>query len=90
MASGGYPGDFEKGKAIDGLDAVAKDKNVIVFHSGTERMGSEPYKTAGGRVLAVTGLGESLPDARANAYAAVKKITFERAHYRTDIAARGL
>lgn len=90
MASGGYPGDFEKGKAIDGLDAVAKDKNVIVFHSGTERMGSEPYKTAGGRVLAITGLGETLPTARDNAYAALKKITFERAHYRTDIAARGL
>ncbi|MBL8022654.1 MAG: phosphoribosylamine--glycine ligase [Elusimicrobia bacterium] len=90
MASGGYPGDYEKGKAIEGLDVVAKNKNVIVFHSGTERMGSEPYKTAGGRVLAVTGLGDTLAIARENAYAAVQKITFEGAHYRKDIAVKGL
>jgi phosphoribosylamine--glycine ligase len=90
MASGGYPGPYEKGKAIEGLEAAAKEPNVIVFHSGTERSGSDPFKTAGGRVLAVTGWGETLQIARDHAYAAVQKITFEGAHYRTDIAAKGL
>jgi phosphoribosylamine--glycine ligase len=90
MASGGYPGAFEKGKFISGLETVSKMPNVLVFHSGTERTGSEPFKTSGGRVLAVTGLGESLALARDRSYAAVSKISFEGSHHRTDIAARGL
>ncbi len=90
MASGGYPGAFEKGKFISGLETVSKMPNVLVFHSGTERVGSEPFKTSGGRVLAVTGLGESLALARDRSYAAVSKISFEGSHHRTDIAARGL
>jgi phosphoribosylamine--glycine ligase len=90
MASGGYPGAFEKGKFISGLETVSKMPNVLVFHSGTERVGSEPFKTSGGRVLAVTGLGESLALARDRSYAAVSKISFDGSHHRTDIAARGL
>jgi phosphoribosylamine--glycine ligase len=90
MASGGYPGAYEKGKAIEGLEAAAKEPNVIVFHSGTERSGSDPFKTAGGRVLAVTGWGETLQIARDHAYAGVQKISFDGAHHRTDIAAKGL
>ena len=90
LASGGYPGPIEKGKFISGLEDATKEKNVLVFHSGTERVGSEPFKTTGGRVLAVTGMGDTLAQARDRAYAAVKKISFEGAHHRTDIAARGL
>jgi len=90
LASGGYPGPIEKGKFISGLEDATKEKNVLVFHSGTERVGSEPFKTTGGRVLAVTGMGDTLAQARDRAYAAVSKISFEGAHHRTDIAARGL
>jgi phosphoribosylamine--glycine ligase len=90
LASAGYPGPYEKGKFITGLDLASKEPNVLVFHSGTERSGSEPFKTVGGRVLAVTGFGETLPAARDRTYEAVKKIQFDGVHYRTDIAARGL
>ena len=90
LASGGYPGAFEKGKAIQGLEEAAKEPHVLIFHSGTERTGSDPFKTAGGRVLAVTGQGETLQIARDRAYAAIDQITFEGAHHRTDIASRGL
>ena len=85
MASGGYPGPYETGKPISGLDQSAALPDVHVFHAGTRRENGE-IVTAGGRVLAVTALGESVEAARARAYEAVGRIHFEGAHYRRDIA----
>src|SRR5581483_7666990 len=86
-ASGGYPGDFEKGKPISGLDEAAAVEGVVVFHAGTARDANERLVTAGGRVLGVTARAATLAAARANAYEAIGKIHFERMHYRQDIAA---
>jgi phosphoribosylamine--glycine ligase len=86
MASGGYPGKYATGKTIDGLDHV---KDATVFHAGT-RSENGKLVTAGGRVLGVTALGPNLGAARDSAYAAVSQIRFENAHYRSDIAAKGL
>jgi phosphoribosylamine--glycine ligase len=85
LASGGYPGKYESGKPISGLDEAAKLEDVQIFHAGTKRDGSE-VKTAGGRVLAVTAVGSTLEAARARAYEAVSRISFENCHYRHDIA----
>jgi phosphoribosylamine--glycine ligase len=85
LASAGYPGKYETGKTISGLDDVAKLKDVQIFHAGTKRANGE-VKTAGGRVLAVTALGSSLEAARTRAYEAVSRIHFENCHYRHDIA----
>jgi len=89
MASGGYPGNFQKGKVITGLAEAAQLPDVKVFHAGTRRE-KELVLTDGGRVLGVTALGETLPDARRNAYEAVGKIHFQGAHYRRDIGAKAL
>lgn len=86
LASGGYPGAYETGRTIDGLDDVTGD-DAIVFHAGTERA-RDRVRTAGGRVLAVSGLGIGVPEARAAAYAAADHITFDALHRREDIAAR--
>jgi phosphoribosylamine--glycine ligase len=85
LASGGYPGKYERGKSISGLDQAAKLEDVQIFHAGTKRDGSD-VKTVGGRVLAVTALGSTLETARARAYEAVSRIDFENCHYRRDIA----
>jgi phosphoribosylamine--glycine ligase len=85
LASGGYPGKYETGKTISGLDDAANVEDVQIFHAGTKGAGSE-VKTAGGRVLAVTALGSTLEVARAHAYEAVSRIHFENCHYRRDIA----
>jgi len=85
LASGGYPGDYPAGLPIDGLDQVANTPDVAVFHAGTER-DEHGFRTAGGRVLAVTAFGEDLASARSTAYAAADHITFEGLHRRTDIA----
>jgi phosphoribosylamine---glycine ligase len=85
MASGGYPGKYESGKSISGLEQAANLEDVQIFHAGTKRDGRE-VKTAGGRVLAVTALGSTLEAARARAYEAVSCIHFENCHYRRDIA----
>ena len=85
LASGGYPGKYETGKSISGLDDAAKVEDVQIFHAGTKRADGE-VKTAGGRVLAVTALGSTLEAARARAYKAVSRIHFENCHYRRDIA----
>jgi phosphoribosylamine--glycine ligase len=90
LASGGYPGSYEVGKPIHGLDTVAADPNVLVFHAGTARAGNGEIVTAGGRVLTVVGLGADLATARDRAYAAAHQITFEGRHFRTDIATREL
>jgi phosphoribosylamine--glycine ligase len=89
MASGGYPGNYEKGKPIHGLDEVAKLSNVKIFHAGTAKNGNE-IVTNGGRVLGVTAWAEDLRGAQQAAYAAVEKIHFEGAHFRRDIAAKAL
>ncbi|MGZ5537493.1 MAG: phosphoribosylamine--glycine ligase [Chthoniobacterales bacterium] len=85
MASGGYPGKYETGRTISGLDSLGKMKDVHVFHAGTKRENGR-IVTAGGRVLAVAALGESIEQARTRAYAAVAQIEFEGAHCRSDIA----
>jgi phosphoribosylamine--glycine ligase len=85
LASGGYPGKYETGKNISGLDQAAGLDGVQIFHAGTKRIKSE-LVTSGGRVLAVTALGSNLEAARARAYDAVSRIHFENCHYRRDIA----
>jgi phosphoribosylamine--glycine ligase len=84
MASGGYPGKYETGKTISGLESAALE-DVQIFHAGTRRENGEVV-TSGGRVLAVTALGETVEAARTRAYEAVSKIDFENCHYRRDIA----
>jgi phosphoribosylamine--glycine ligase len=90
LASGGYPGAFEKGKAISGLEDVEDSDEVSVFHAGTARDDRGRVVTAGGRVLTVTARGADLVAARQTAYAAAGKIKFDGAHFRTDIGARAL
>ncbi|MGG3874495.1 phosphoribosylamine--glycine ligase [Brevibacillus laterosporus] len=90
MASPGYPGDYPKGAVISGLDvSVAdspeEDKQEMVFHAGTKQEAGH-FVTNGGRVLAVTALGDSLQLAKEKAYQAVANISFTGAHYRRDIA----
>lgn len=85
LASGGYPGAYETGREIAGLDAAAA-RGAVVFHAGTEVQGDRVV-TAGGRVLAVSALGTSLGEARARAYAACSEISFEGMTYRSDVAA---
>ncbi|HTW30228.1 MAG TPA: phosphoribosylamine--glycine ligase [Candidatus Sulfotelmatobacter sp.] len=89
IASGGYPGTFEAGKRIDGLDEAATVAGVKVFHAGTT-LRDGAYYTSGGRVLGVTARATSLETAVARAYEACGKIRFEGAHYRKDIAGRAL
>ena len=84
LASGGYPGKYETGLEITGIDEAEKDPSVIVFHAGT-KLEAGKYYTAGGRVLGVTAVADTIDDARAKAYAAVGKIKFEGMHYRRDI-----
>ena len=87
-ASGGYPGAYETGKAIQGIEA-AEATGATVFHAGT-RMGARGLETAGGRVLGVTASGDNLAAAIENAYAAARHIRFEGMHYRGDIGRKGL
>jgi phosphoribosylamine--glycine ligase len=89
MASAGYPGKVEAGKKISGLNDCAKMENVHLFHAGTRRSNGDVV-TSGGRVLAVTALGETLAAARDLAYAGVARIDFEGCHYRRDIALAAL
>ncbi|MFH0875291.1 MAG: phosphoribosylamine--glycine ligase [archaeon] len=89
MASGGYPGTYEKGKLITGLVEANKLPNLIVFHSGTKKIGSDLY-TDGGRVLSVNGIGNSIDEAIRNAYIGVNKIHFENSHFRKDIGMKAL
>ena len=89
MASGGYPGAYEKGKVITGLDRASALEDVAVFHAGTAREG-EKTVTSGGRVLGVTALGDSMPRAIQRAYDAVKLISWPGVHYRRDIGHKAL
>lgn len=90
MASGGYPGNFEKGKVITGLADAEKLDAVAVFHAGTARNDAGEIVTAGGRVLGVTATGENFREARERCYTAVSRIHYENAHYRRDIGHRAL
>jgi phosphoribosylamine--glycine ligase len=89
IASGGYPGSYEKGREIQGLDKAAQVKDVTVFHAGTSLKNGKVV-TDGGRVLGVTGIGPSVRAAIDNAYAGVREISFDGAQYRKDIGARAL
>jgi phosphoribosylamine---glycine ligase len=86
MTSGGYPGAYQSGYPIQGLPTPT-DEKTLVFHAGTRRTGAEVV-TAGGRVLGITGRGNTLADAQEEAYRVTRSITFEGSHYRTDIAHR--
>jgi phosphoribosylamine--glycine ligase len=88
MASGGYPGTYEKGHPILGLDWPF-EPDTIIFHAGTRREKNDTL-TAGGRVLGITAMADSIPEAIKKAYAAVGKITFNQAYYRKDIAQKAL
>ncbi len=89
MASGGYPGTYQKGKAIQGLEEAAKVEGVVIFHAGTARRGAH-LLTDGGRVLGVTGRGRDVREAITRTYEAVRRISWEGAHFRTDIGAKAL
>lgn len=86
--SKGYPGEYPKGLPIFGLDQVAAGDDLQVFHSGTAQRGGDVV-TAGGRVLAVTALGDTVEAARERAYEALQQIEFQGMHCRTDIGLRG-
>jgi phosphoribosylamine---glycine ligase len=84
LASAGYPAHYETGKTIRGLDSVESPGGVIVFHAGT-KLADDQVVTAGGRVLSVVALGETLPRARELAYGAAAKIDFDGKYFRPDI-----
>jgi phosphoribosylamine---glycine ligase len=89
MASGGYPAAYPQGIPISGLQEAAALADTFVFHAGTALRQGETV-TAGGRVLGVTAWGDTLPEALDKAYAAVARIRFEGAHYRSDIGKKAL
>lgn len=89
MASGGYPGSYEKGKVIKGLEEVKDLEDFFVFHAGTS-LKEGKVTTSGGRVLGVTGWASNLPDTLEKVYEGVNKISFEGAHYRKDIGKKAL
>jgi phosphoribosylamine--glycine ligase len=86
MASQGYPDVYQKGKKISDLEQFAGRSDAIVFHAGTRTGPGGEIRSAGGRVLSVVGLGQSISSARARAYEAVEKISFSGAFFRHDIA----
>jgi len=89
MASGGYPGSYQKGFPIHGLDEVAKMEDVVVFHAGTA-LDEGRVVTNGGRVLGVTARGDTIQEAQDLAYEAVAKIHFQGARYRSDIGQKAV
>jgi phosphoribosylamine--glycine ligase len=90
LSSEGYPGPYEKGKVITGLDAFQSLEDIVVFHAGTDTNSRGEVVTSGGRVLGVTALGRDIGHARENAYGAVEKIHFEGRHFRRDIGEKAL
>lgn len=87
LASGGYPGKYQTGLEITGLEEAETDSSVVVFHAGT-KLESGSYFTAGGRVLGVTAVADNMDNAREKAYAAVDKIHFDGMHFRRDIGVK--
>jgi phosphoribosylamine--glycine ligase len=90
MASGGYPGSYSKGKEITGLKNALSNEDVVVFHAGTTRRDDGTLVTSGGRVLAVTGSGHTLREARRKSYHACRAVNFEALQMRSDIGVKGL
>ena len=90
LASAGYPGSYEKGKVITGIDAAEALEGVTVFHAGTKTDGEGNILTNGGRVLNVTALGATFEEARNQAYAACDLIDFDGKQFRTDIGGKAL
>ena len=88
LAAGGYPSNYDKGERINGLP-TAPNENAKVFHAGT-RIDGEDVVTSGGRVLCVVGLGDSVADAQAVAYALTGKIKWNNVYYRNDIGHRAI
>lgn len=89
IASGGYPGKYDKGKPITGIERAEEDEKVVVFHAGTALQDGQ-LVTSGGRVLGVTALGSDYRDALDRCYAAAEKINFEGMYYRRDIGWRAV
>ena len=89
MAAGGYPGTYEKGKVITGLETLKDEKDLFVFHAGTSLKDGQVV-TNGGRVLAVTALGKGIEEAIGRAYEAVDKISWDGAYFRNDIGKKAL
>lgn len=89
MASGGYPGKYEKGKIIVGLEGLLNKQDTMIFHAGTEKK-NDKLVTSGGRVLGVTSWADTLNGAIEKAYEGVNKIYFEKLYYRNDIGKKGL
>jgi len=87
LSSGGYPGSYRRDLEIRGMEEAERKPGVHLYHSGTTWDGAGTLRTAGGRVLAVTALGDDLSEARARAYGAAGLIHFDGVHYRRDIAA---
>jgi phosphoribosylamine--glycine ligase len=90
LTSGGYPGRYEKGKEILGLENAGRLSNLHVFHAGTRLTEDGRIVTDGGRVLGITGIGNSIDEAIQYAYAGVNQIQFEGCHFRRDIGYRAL
>ncbi|MBU2439843.1 phosphoribosylamine--glycine ligase [bacterium] len=88
-ASGGYPGKYQKGKVISGLERLEKMKDIIAFHAGSKFQDGE-IVTSGGRVLGITAWGDTISKAKGKAYKGVKEIYFEDMYYRKDIAAKAI
>ncbi len=89
LASKGYPGPYQKGDTIKGLDAFKNNEDVVVFHAGTSFNNGEVV-TSGGRVLGVTALGEDIQSAQDNAYRAIEKINFDGMQFRRDIGDKAI
>ena len=101
LVSGGYPGKYEKYKPIYGLDKAEETKEIIVFHAGTTFKTSveknivpnqkfSEFVSSGGRVLGITGRGNTLKEAIDKTYKAIENVTFDKMHYRKDIGKKGL
>jgi len=86
LASGGYPGKYETGFPIEGLDDI--DNDVMLFHAGTKTDDDGRILTNGGRVLTVSAVGATLEEARRKAYANVARIRWPGVHFRTDVGGR--
>ena len=90
MASAGYPGTYEKGAVISGLETAKGKEDVFIFHAGTAKNDSGSLIASGGRVLSVTALGETLKAAKDKAYEVIYEIRFAGAQFRKDIGRRAL